>query len=65
MERIACEVRLLTNVTISNNFEIFPLFVQVGGLARDAGLDNTISSTAAMIAPAKYAKMAKQVNNNL
>jgi hypothetical protein len=33
---------------------------EVGGMARDAGLDNTIASTAALMVPTKYSKFAKQ-----
>jgi len=33
---------------------------EVGGLARDAGLDNTIASAASLMVPAKYSKLAKQ-----
>ena len=34
---------------------------EVGGLARDAGLDNNIATVAAKFAPSKYSKFAKQV----
>ena len=34
---------------------------EVGGLARDAGLDNSIATVAAKFAPSKYSKFAKQV----
>ena len=33
---------------------------QVGALAQDAGLDNTISNMAVFMAPAKYTKYVKQ-----
>ena len=34
---------------------------EVGGLARDAGLDNTVATVGALMVPAKYSKLAKQV----
>ena len=33
---------------------------EVGGLARDAGLDNTVATVGALMVPAKYSKLAKQ-----
>merc|ERR1712180_314687 len=33
---------------------------EVGGLARDAGLDNSLATTAAFLVPSKYSKFAKQ-----
>jgi len=33
---------------------------EVGGIARDAGLDNTIATAASLMVPARYTKLAKQ-----